>query len=128
MNRKQRQAAKTRGKKLQLKHWDKFEDVTEKAIARAKILRPNEPPPTDRRIYTNNKYIVQCFENKKVLGVKATKVMIRRCDEAAIHNWQDLYRIKNELFGDERVAIEVYPKKSELIDTHNFYWLWVLDA
>ncbi len=35
-------------------------------------------------------------------------------------------KIKNELFGRESVAIEVFPAESHLIDQANSYHLWVL--
>lgn len=40
--------------------------------------------------------------------------------------WAEKQRIKNELFGVERIAIEVFPKESQLIDEAPMYHLWVL--
>jgi len=40
--------------------------------------------------------------------------------------WSEKQRIKNELFGHERIAVEVFPKESELVDAANMYHLWVL--
>jgi len=40
--------------------------------------------------------------------------------------WAEKQRIKNELFGEEAVAIEVFPKVSELVDEANMYHFWVL--
>ncbi|OTO02216.1 DUF7694 domain-containing protein [Enterococcus sp. 5B3_DIV0040] len=40
-------------------------------------------------------------------------------------SWCEKQRIKNELFGEEREAIECFPKESELIDEANMYHLWV---
>lgn len=67
-------------------------------------------------------------------------VMIRPVDtewgsveHAAIRNlastdipWSEKQRIKNELFAKERVAIEVFPAESNLVDEANMYHLWVL--
>jgi hypothetical protein len=39
--------------------------------------------------------------------------------------WGEKMRIKDELFGRERTAIEVFPPVSELIDEANAYHLWV---
>ena len=33
--------------------------------------------------------------------------------------------IKNELFGENRAAIEVYPKEKNLVDVMDVYHLWV---
>lgn len=41
-------------------------------------------------------------------------------------NWMDKQRIKNELFGEESLAIEVFPKESELVNNANMYHLWIL--
>lgn len=40
--------------------------------------------------------------------------------------WRDLQRIKNELFGPERVAAQVCPPASRLIDQADMYHLFVL--
>lgn len=67
-------------------------------------------------------------------------VLIRpvHCDWGLVHHlairtassleppWRDMQRIKNELFGSERVAIEVAPPQSELVDAADMYHLWVL--
>lgn len=41
--------------------------------------------------------------------------------------WNEKMMIKNELFGENRVAIEVYPKQEKLIDVTDTYHLWVFD-
>ena len=46
--------------------------------------------------------------------------------EAAI-GWNEKQMIKNELFGENRFAIEVYPKTDRLIDVTDTYHLWVFD-
>lgn len=40
--------------------------------------------------------------------------------------WAVKQEIKNELFGDRRVAIEVFPDQKNLVDVCNVYHLWVL--
>ena len=42
-----------------------------------------------------------------------------------LRDWGEFQKIKNELCGKERVAIEIYPKESFLHDTDNCYHLWV---
>ena len=42
-------------------------------------------------------------------------------------SWSEKYQIKNELFGENRVAIEIFPKADKLIDTCDVYHLWVFD-
>jgi hypothetical protein len=53
-------------------------------------------------------------------------ISIRSNDRKAVRDWRHFQKIKNELAGDEREALEIYPKESELIDEANTYHLWVL--
>lgn len=39
--------------------------------------------------------------------------------------WAEKMMIKNELFGEDRFAIEVYPKQDKLVDVTDTYHLWV---
>lgn len=41
--------------------------------------------------------------------------------------WNEKMMIKNELFGEDRFAIEVYPKQKNLIDEADTYHLWVFN-
>ena len=41
--------------------------------------------------------------------------------------WSELYGIKNELFGKNRAAVEVFPTEDRLIDMADVYHLWVFD-
>lgn len=75
----------------------------------------------------NQKYSVQFFEKLTTWGI-VEHLIIRRHDTKAIHSWYDLQRIKNELCGGDRTAIEVYPPESQLIDDANLYHLWVLPS
>ncbi|MGF6358053.1 hypothetical protein ABIE27_006018 [Paenibacillus sp. 4624] len=43
-------------------------------------------------------------------------------------SWAEKQRIKNELLGTERTAIEVFPASADLVDETNMYHLWVLPA
>lgn len=40
--------------------------------------------------------------------------------------WAIKQRIKNELAGPERLAFEIYPPVSELVDGADMYWLWIM--
>ena len=57
---------------------------------------------------------------------KMVHLSIKRNDRQSIHDWRDLQRIKNELFGPEYEAIELYPAESRLVDEANQYHLWVI--
>lgn len=41
--------------------------------------------------------------------------------------WKIKMEIKNELFGEERPAIEIFPARKRLIDTCDVYHLWVFE-
>lgn len=70
-------------------------------------------------------YAVQVFHCETEWGV-VEHLAIRRHDGKADIPWTDKQRIKDDLLGAERVAIEVYPARSELMDSANMYHLWVL--
>lgn len=42
-------------------------------------------------------------------------------------SWSEKYAIKNELFGENRVAIEIFPTTDRLVDVCDVYHLWVFD-
>ncbi len=106
-------------------------------IARMMMSRPQEPfeqidlstakniPDGMTRAYKNNWYVVMIYDNQETTHGKAIRIMVQRHDDEPIHSWMDLQKIKNEIFGNEVVAIEYYPKQSELVDQHNIYWLWI---
>lgn len=61
------------------------------------------------------------------LGVAIEHAAIRTALEAEL-GWMEMQRIKDEIFGTDRMAIEVYPRKAELIDAADMYHLWVFPA
>ncbi len=50
---------------------------------------------------------------------------IRRDDRAPVMDWRDLQWIKNQLFGEEREMVQLFPAESRLVDTSNQYHFWV---
>ena len=42
-------------------------------------------------------------------------------------SWSVKQQIKDELFGENRFAIEVFPKKKNLVDVSDVYHIWVFD-
>ena len=49
------------------------------------------------------------------------------CDGSNGFTWSEKQQIKNELFGENRVAVEVFPKQDMLVDVCDVYHLWVFD-
>ena len=76
-------------------------------------------------IALNSRYQVCLYTVDTPLG-PMDWLSIKRLDKAPIHDWRDLQRIKNELLGPEREAVELYPAESRLMDTSNQYHLWAL--
>lgn len=76
------------------------------------------------RVWVNGLFIVQEYLTPNAWG--AVRVMIRFADARPDHDWGLFQRIKNDLYGPERVALEVYPSEYNKQDVANMYWLWVL--
>ena len=73
----------------------------------------------------NGQYAVLVRTIDTKLG-KVKHAAIRNIDSTDIP-WNEKQRIKNELFGEEKQAIEFFPKQSELIDEANMYHIWVFE-
>jgi hypothetical protein len=57
----------------------------------------------------------------------ATHVCIVRHDRSELaHNWSDMQAIKNQLCGEDREAVELFPAEARCVDHTNAYHLWVL--
>lgn len=78
-----------------------------------------------KRACLNNVYSVQFFERDSIWGL-IDHLLLRRHDEGLAFPWADLQRIKDELCGPERVAVEVFPPQAQLVDDANCRHLWVL--
>ena len=93
--------------------------------ARAEMQRMQR----EETVYVNSRYQVSVRRLPDQQGQGgALHLSIRRRDRAPVHDWRDLQRIKSELAGPEREAIEIYPPESQLVDVANQYHLWVLPA
>jgi len=78
------------------------------------------------RAFSNNRYMIMVYDNSKTTHGNATSVLVQKINNTPILNhWSEMQRIKNEIFGKEVVAVEYYPKHSELQDVHNIYWFWI---
>lgn len=80
-----------------------------------------------KRAFCNELYAVQWFEQETEWGPVVHLLITRHPGkDSKPRSWADLQRIKNDLVGPERVAVEVFPKASRLIDESDVYHLWVL--
>ena len=71
-------------------------------------------------LWVNSRYQVALRQP----GPALVHLSIKRVDQAAVHDWRDLQRIKDELVGPECEAVELYPARSRLVDTVTQYHLW----
>lgn len=76
--------------------------------------------------FVNLIYSVQVSEFTTSLGVFTHLWIKRHKGDATSVPWSSKQRIKDDLIGPERVAIEVFPAASELVDSADMYHLWVL--
>jgi len=113
--------------------WGTWEWRNHLADPRTRAYRETPVSPTYptrmklKRACLNDVYSVQFFEDESAWG-KIDHVLIRRHDQGTVVPWSDMQRIKDELLGPERVAVQVFPPQSQLIDQANCYHLWVLPA
>lgn len=83
------------------------------------------PPKGITRFVSNDKYSVQFYPHQTEWG-EVLQLLVRLHTGKPVRSWADMQRIKNELVGEDRTAIEVFPAESDLIDQANCYHLWVL--
>jgi len=51
---------------------------------------------------------------------------VRKRDKSPVLGWDILQNIKNYTFGKEKIAIEIYPKESKLVNEVNMRHLFIL--
>lgn len=83
--------------------------------------------PPSIQVWKNNIYTVNMEEGvARAPYGRITWLSIKRNDREVIHDWRELQRIKNEICGTDREAVEIYPREDRLVDTSNQFHLWVM--
>lgn len=78
------------------------------------------------RAYRNNRFTVMIYDDVATTKGPAIQVLIQsHLDKPIERHWSTIQQIKNEIFGEETMAIEYYPAESDLVDLHNIYWIWI---
>lgn len=78
------------------------------------------------KYYTyNGKYAAMTREIKTEWG-KVIHCCFRNLDGTDM-KWAEKQWLKDSLFGEDRLAIEVYPQKDRLVDAANMYHLWIFE-
>jgi hypothetical protein len=90
-------------------------------------MRNGQPAPEalieNETLWFNSHYVVH---RHLIEGTEdgAIHLSIRDNKRRAVRDWRHFQRIKNELAGYEREAIEIFPPESQLVDTANQYHLF----
>ena len=81
------------------------------------------PDTLNIQTHPHLKFVTKCWQTKdgkydilfdQVQGYKHLR--ISRIDGEPIHNYMDLQEIKNDLLGEDVVAVEIFPKKADFKD------------
>jgi|WetSurMetagenome_2_1015567.scaffolds.fasta_scaffold522623_2 hypothetical protein len=96
------------------------------------------PTTLNLKTHPHLKFVTMCWEAMSKTGVvyeilydkvkKYEHLRINRVDNQPIHNYMDMQEIKNDLFGEGVVAVEVYPAASSFKDGSNTYHLWTWEG
>lgn len=124
MNRALRRASAASLRSDARRSWESFDRIPESERPELWV-RTRERIGDLESVWKNNIYIVQIYRRATTRG-PALHLAIRRNDEEEVHGWSDLQRIKNEVVGEHRVAIEVYPAAADLKDEANMRHLFIL--
>ena len=100
-----------------------------RATAKEMVNRERE-----RIVWRNDVYEVFQYSGKlademvhvEELKGKCDWLSIKRLDKKPCSDWADLQKIKNDICGKSREAIQLYPSEERLVDTANQYHLIVL--
>jgi len=87
-----------------------------------------------QEIWVNDIYQVNILRGENCDGYihhpqlkgKCDYISIKTHNKEAVRDWRHFQQIKNELVGEHREAIEIFPSEDRLVDTANQYHLWVL--
>jgi hypothetical protein len=91
------------------------------------FVDPRSPLPDGSMLVGNGLYTVHLeFQDQEQKLAGAVHLSIHDRGRTTKHDWRDFQRIKNELVGEDREAIEIYPAESRLVDASNEYHLWVM--
>lgn len=82
-------------------------------------------PYLDRCWESDDGYSVMSRQIRTTWGT-VEHVTIERMKSFGDIPWSVKQEIKNELFGNNRIAIEVFPAEKNLVDVMDVYHLWVL--
>jgi len=80
-------------------------------------------------VYSNSEYVVLVYKNEGHGFHKSIKIWhlsIRRRDRAPLHDWRVFQEIKNQICGENKEALELYPREDRVVDAANQYHLFAI--
>jgi hypothetical protein len=90
------------------------------------FIDPRSPFPNGDVLMGNGLFTVHVTMLNPTAGMEGPlQLAIHDKHRTTRHDWREFQRIKNEICGPEREAVELYPAESRLVDTANEYHLWV---
>lgn len=113
--------ARTKDGKKPVKHWEPLKRATLNNAEADRGLKE-----AGGQCWINTKYQVVYQPLTAAGPAGPVHLSIKRRDRQPLLDWRDLQRIKNELVGDEREAVQLFPSESRMVDEANQFHLWVL--
>lgn len=83
-------------------------------------------PQMDRYWHSDDGYHVMSRLINTEWGKVEHVTITKKLEESGDVPWSVKQEIKNELFGENRVAIEIFPAENRLVDVMDVYHLWIL--
>lgn len=113
--------------------WSPFEVVPQDEMLLSRDLSAVQFGNVSRRGWTHQ--VTEVYHNgwiavmvrpvvSDLLGITIHHAAIRTALSAEL-GWKELQRLKDEIFGTDRMAVQVYPRRCELVDAADMYHLWV---
>ena len=59
---------------------------------------------------------------------RTPRLAIGRHDGAPVESWYDMWSIKNAVWGESALAVEIYPPRRLLVDGQNQRHLWLVEG
>lgn len=110
--------------------WTPFVEVKQGVFGDGSIVGGSGADPTGNYLlFVNSRYQVAVYKRQSYGDAEPMDLLhlsIKRIDGAAIRDWRELQRIKNELVGPEHEGCELFPAESRLVDGANQYHVFVL--
>lgn len=91
-----------------------------------KAYRNRTGDPQQSEIFSNKSHVVIMTPMSIEHGIDGwVSLSIKRYDRKAECDWRIFQRIKNDLVGEKREAVQLFPSMDRVLDTANQYFLWV---